>query len=147
MESPARETPRGAPPDRRGAHRRDTSRRNHPRPETRTLALLACRGRTDPMAPRGRGLARARTEGHHRLRPAKGPTLSNTIRMLDRPLTVDGVAIDRYSYYEEGDVLYLMVGPPTGEPAADDEDSLEGAVVFFELDGRVSGVTVIGARE
>jgi len=27
--------------------------------------------------------------------------LSKTIRMLDRPLTIGDVAIDRYSYYEE----------------------------------------------
>jgi len=65
--------------------------------------------------------------------------------MLDRPLALGDVAIDRYSYYEQGDVLYLMVGPP--HMAADDDDSQEGAVVFFDDDGSISGVTMIGARE
>lgn len=77
--------------------------------------------------------------------PAKGPSLTKTIRMLDRHLVLGDVAIDRYSYYERGDVLYLMVGPP--HPAADDDDSLEGDVVFFDPDGSISGVTMIGARE
>ena len=67
--------------------------------------------------------------------------------MLSRPLILGKAAIDRYSYYERGDVLYLMVGQPTGVPAADDEDSQEGDVVFFDTDGSVSGVTMIGARE
>jgi len=58
---------------------------------------------------------------------------------------VGGTAIDRYSYYERGDVLYLMAGPP--HPAAGDDDSREGDVVFFDADGSVSGVTMIGARE
>jgi len=71
--------------------------------------------------------------------------VTTTIRMLDRPLPLWDAFIDRYSYYEQGDVLYLMVGPP--HPAADDDDSLEGAVVFFDADRSVSGVTIIGARE
>lgn len=67
--------------------------------------------------------------------------------MLDRPLVLGDAAIDRYSYYQRGDVLYLMVGAPSGEPAADDDDSLEGDVVFFDADGTLSGITIIGARE
>jgi hypothetical protein len=66
--------------------------------------------------------------------------------MLHSPLIIDGVEIDRYSYYERGDVLYLMVGAPTGVPAADDDESLEGDTVFFDADGIVSGVTMIGPR-
>jgi len=65
--------------------------------------------------------------------------------MLERPLPLGKAAIDRYSYYEQGDVLYLMVGPP--HMAADDDDSQEGAVVFFDADGSSIGVTIIGARE
>jgi len=71
--------------------------------------------------------------------------VTTTIRMLDTPLILGDAGIDRYSYYEQGDVLYLMVGPP--HQAADDEDSREGAVVFFDADGTTSGVTIIGARE
>ena len=71
--------------------------------------------------------------------------MTATIVRLDRPLMLGDAAIDRYSYYARGDVLYLMVGPP--READDDDDSLEGAVVFFDADGRILGVTVIGARE
>ncbi len=60
-------------------------------------------------------------------------------------LRVRDAIIDRYGYDEEGDVLYLTAGPPS--EAADDDDSEEGAVVFFDVDGKVSGVTIIGARE
>ncbi|MGN6190459.1 MAG: hypothetical protein ACTHOE_16335 [Conexibacter sp.] len=70
--------------------------------------------------------------------------MSSTIRDLDRPLIVGAAAIDRYSYYEHGDVLYLMVGPP--HPAADDDESLEGDTVFFDADGSISGVTMISPR-
>jgi hypothetical protein len=66
------------------------------------------------------------------------------IRELDLPLLLGDAAIDRYSYYEHGDVLYLMVGPP--HPAADDDESLEGDTVFFDADGSISGVTMISPR-
>jgi len=55
------------------------------------------------------------------------------------------VAIDRYSYYEQGDVLYLTAGPR--RPAADDDDSVERHTVFLDDHGSVIGVTIIGARE
>jgi uncharacterized protein YuzE len=61
------------------------------------------------------------------------------------PLQIGSATVDRYGYDEEADVLYLSVGPPC--PAADDDDSLEGDVVFFDADDRVTGVTIIGARE
>ncbi len=72
--------------------------------------------------------------------------MSNGIRALDPPLLLGDATIDRYSYYERGDVLYLMVGAPTGEPAADDDESLEGDTVFFDADGAITGVTMIGPR-
>jgi uncharacterized protein YuzE len=72
--------------------------------------------------------------------------MSGSIRMLDRPLALGDVEIDRYSYYERGDVLYLMVGEPTHRPAADDDESLEGDTVFFDEEGRITGVTMIGPR-
>jgi len=72
--------------------------------------------------------------------------MSDGIRLLPAPLSIDDAQIDRYSYYEHGDVLYLMVGPPAGEPAADDDESLEGDTVFFDAEGRITGVTMIGPR-
>lgn len=68
------------------------------------------------------------------------------MRRLDRPLILGGAAIDRYGYYEEGDVLYLSVGEPTGRQAPDMDESLEGDTVFFDAGGSISGVTMIGPR-
>jgi uncharacterized protein YuzE len=68
------------------------------------------------------------------------------MRRLGRPLMLGDAAIDRYGYYEEGDVLYLSVGEPTGRPATDADESLEGDTVFFDADGHISGVTMIGPR-
>ncbi len=53
--------------------------------------------------------------------------------------------LDRYSYYEQGDVLYLAAGPPS--PTADDDQSFEGDAVFFDATGRITRVTIVGARE
>ena len=66
-------------------------------------------------------------------------------RPIFPPLLLGDVAIDRYSYYAAGDVLYLTAGPP--RPAADDDDSLERHTIFFDAHGDVIGLTVIGARE
>jgi uncharacterized protein YuzE len=70
--------------------------------------------------------------------------MSDGIVLLQTPLILGGARIDRYSYYEEGDVLYLMVGP--SRPAADDDESLEGDTIFFDATGRIIGVTMIGPR-
>ena len=64
---------------------------------------------------------------------------------LARQLQVQGTTIDRYGYDEDADVLYLRAGRP--RQAADDDDSIEGDAVFFDNEGNVSGVTIIGARE
>lgn len=68
------------------------------------------------------------------------------MRRLERTLALGDATIDRYSYYEKGDVLYLSEGEPTGQPAPDTDESLEGDTVFFDGDGRVTGVTMIGPR-
>jgi len=65
---------------------------------------------------------------------------------LRTPLVIGDGAMDRYSYYQQGDVLYLSVGPPTGRPAPDMDETLEGDTVFFDADGHVTGVTMIGPR-
>lgn len=68
------------------------------------------------------------------------------MRRLDRPLVLGDAEIDRYSYYEQGDVLYLSVGEPAGRPAPDADESIEGDTVFFDADDRITGVTMIGPR-
>lgn len=68
------------------------------------------------------------------------------MRPLDHPLVLGDAEIDRYSYYERGDVLYLSVGEPTGQPAPDTDESIEGDTVFFDADGRITGATMIGPR-
>lgn len=65
---------------------------------------------------------------------------------LDLPLVVGDGSMDRYGYYERGDVLYLSVGEPSGEPAPDMDESLEGDTIFFDADGHVTGLTMIGPR-
>ncbi len=68
------------------------------------------------------------------------------MRMLDQPLVLGDAEVDRYSYYERGDVLYLSVDEPTGQPAPDTDESVEGDTVFFDADGRITGLTMIGPR-
>jgi hypothetical protein len=68
------------------------------------------------------------------------------MRRLAQPLTLGDTEIDRYSYYERGDVLYLSAGEPTGRPSPDVDESIEGDTVFFDADGRITGVTMIGPR-
>jgi uncharacterized protein YuzE len=97
------------------------------------------------MAVRRRRLAIGPTTDRHGIRQAKGTTLIDTvIRQLATPMMLGDTPIDRYSYYEEGDVLYLTAGPP--QPAADDDESLEGDTVFFDDAGHIVGITMIGAR-
>jgi uncharacterized protein YuzE len=68
------------------------------------------------------------------------------MKSLRPPLVIADLLLDRYGYYAEGDVLYLSAGEPTREPAPDTDESLEGDTVFFDADGHVSGVTMIGPR-
>lgn len=68
------------------------------------------------------------------------------MRRLDQPLLLGDTEIDRYSYYERGDVLYLSAGEPTGQPAPDMDESIEGDTVFFDADGHITGATMIGPR-
>ena len=82
----------------------------------------------------------------HRIRPTQDtPVIEGLARQLAAPLMLGDAAIDQYSYYEEGDVLYLTAGPP--RVAAETDESLEGHAVFLDPDGSLIGVTVIGARE
>jgi hypothetical protein len=65
---------------------------------------------------------------------------------LQTPLVLGDGVLDCYSYYERGDVLYLSAGPPTGHPAPDVDESVEGDSVFFDADGHVTGTTMLGPR-
>jgi uncharacterized protein YuzE len=71
--------------------------------------------------------------------------IENGIRKLSTPLTLGDGGMDHCIYDEGADVLYLTDGPP--RLAADDDESREGDTVFFDADGGVLGVTIIGARE
>jgi hypothetical protein len=68
------------------------------------------------------------------------------MELLERPLVIADRVMDRYGYYERGDVLYLSAGKPTGRPAPDTDESLEGDTVFFDAAGHVTAVTMIGPR-
>lgn len=68
----------------------------------------------------------------------------DSIRRLSPPLVLGDAELDRYGYYEQGDVLYLLAGPP--RRAVDDDESLEGDTVFFDAHGAISGITMIGPR-
>jgi len=48
-------------------------------------------------------------------------------------------------YDAESDVLYLSAGAP--QPAADSEETPEGHIVRHDSQGRIIGVTIVGARE
>ncbi|HEV7773296.1 MAG TPA: hypothetical protein VGO48_08450 [Conexibacter sp.] len=39
-----------------------------------------------------------------------------------------------------------MASRPTGQPAPDVDESIEGDTVFFDAHGRITGVTMIGPR-
>jgi uncharacterized protein YuzE len=51
---------------------------------------------------------------------------------------------DHVSYYEQGDVLYLSVGPPRA--AADSDETPEGHIVRYDPKGEVVGVTLVNAQ-
>jgi uncharacterized protein YuzE len=67
------------------------------------------------------------------------------VLLLADPLPLGGTAIDRYHYYEAGDVLYLTAG--AARMADETAQSLEGDTVFLDAHGGIIGVTIVGARE
>ncbi len=60
-------------------------------------------------------------------------------------LTIGSVTFDRVSYDREADVLYLSVGDPAR--AVEFDESAEGHALRYDADGRLVGITIIGASE
>jgi YD repeat-containing protein len=60
-------------------------------------------------------------------------------------LTIGSVTFDRVSYDRDADVLYLSVGDPAG--AVDFDESAEGHALRYDADGRLVGLTIVGASE
>lgn len=59
-------------------------------------------------------------------------------------LKIGHLNFDHATYDEQGDVLYLHVGEPRA--AAESEETPEGHVLRFDIDGRVIGLTIVNAR-
>ena len=58
-------------------------------------------------------------------------------------LTIGSVTFDRVSYDRDADVLYLSVGDPAS--AADFDESAEGHALRYDGEGRLVGLTIVGA--
>jgi uncharacterized protein YuzE len=59
-------------------------------------------------------------------------------------VTLGSITFDRVSYDREADVLYLSVGDPA--EAVDFDESAEGHGLRHDADGRLVGLTIVGAR-
>jgi YD repeat-containing protein len=60
-------------------------------------------------------------------------------------LTIGFTTFDRVSYDRRADVLYLSVGDPAR--AVEFDESAEGHGVRYDADGRLVGITIVGASE
>ena len=54
------------------------------------------------------------------------------------------LTFDHASYDEQGDVLYLHIGP--SQAAADSEQTPEGHVLRIDAAGKIIGLTIINAK-
>jgi len=59
-------------------------------------------------------------------------------------LTIAAIDFDRIDYDREADVLYLSVGDPA--KAVEFDESPDGHALRFDADGRLVGITIVGAR-
>jgi uncharacterized protein YuzE len=59
-------------------------------------------------------------------------------------VTIGNITFDRVRYDADADVLYLHVGDPSS--GVDFDETPEGHAVRLDADGRVVGVTLVGAR-
>ena len=59
-------------------------------------------------------------------------------------ITIGSSAFDNVFYDADVDVLYLHVGDPS--TAVDFDESPEGHALRFGVDGRLVGVTIVGAK-
>lgn len=59
-------------------------------------------------------------------------------------ITIGSSTFDNVFYDTDVDVLYLHVGDPSS--AVDFDESPEGHALRFDADGRLVGVTIVGAK-
>jgi uncharacterized protein YuzE len=59
-------------------------------------------------------------------------------------ITIGSSTFDNVFYDADVDVLYLHMGDPSN--AADFDESPEGHALRFDVDGRLVGVTIMGAK-
>lgn len=59
-------------------------------------------------------------------------------------LTIAAIDFDRVDYDREADVLYLSAGDPAR--ATDFDETPDGHALRYDADGRLVGVTIVGAR-
>jgi uncharacterized protein YuzE len=60
-------------------------------------------------------------------------------------VTIGSVTFDRVSNDRDADVLYLSVGDPARAVGFD--ESVEGHALRYDVDGRLVGLTIVGARQ
>lgn len=59
-------------------------------------------------------------------------------------LTIAAIEFDRTDYDRDADVLYLSSGDPAN--AVDFDESPDGHALRYDADGRLVGITIVGAR-
>jgi YD repeat-containing protein len=59
-------------------------------------------------------------------------------------LTIAAIEFDRIDYDRDADVLYLSSGDP--QNAIDFDESPDGHALRYDGDGRLVGLTIVGAR-
>ncbi len=59
-------------------------------------------------------------------------------------VTIDGTTFDHVYYDAEADVLYLHVGDP--RTAVEFDESREGHALRYDVNGRLVGITIVGAK-
>ena len=59
-------------------------------------------------------------------------------------ITIAAIDFDRVDYDRDADVLYLSSGDPAN--AVDFDESSDGHALRYDADGRLVGITIVGAR-
>lgn len=60
-------------------------------------------------------------------------------------LTIAATNFDRIDYDRDADVVYLSAGDPAR--AVDFDESLDGHALRYDADGKLIGITIVGARD
>lgn len=69
---------------------------------------------------------------------------TTTLDMPPVSLTIDGVAFDRYHYYEDGDSLCFHTGPTAW--AVDFDETAEDHLMRFDETGSLLSLTIVNAK-